>query len=197
MAFQRCSQAQNQSRALPVRELITPNPKLRLMDQVREVMRLKHYSIRTERSYCDWIKRYIRFGALRLRVKDLDFEMHQLTVRDGKGFKDRYTVLADGVIPALREHLEYVRACHQEDLRAGYGAVYLPGALDRKHRGAAREWGWQYVFPARGLSRDPRSGIIRRHHVDEVVLFGRGYRPDTRQGEPPGGRPQRPMARTT
>jgi hypothetical protein len=82
----------------------------------------------------------------------------------------RDTVLAEGIIPALREHLEGVRLRHQEDLRAGHGSVYLPGALDRKYPGASREWGWQYVFPARDLSVDPRSGITRRHHLDEVTV---------------------------
>lgn len=246
---------------VPRGDRIVPNPKLKLLDQVREVMRLKHYSIRTERCYCDWIRRYIRFHhmgsreelvpgeakieeflselavnghvaastqnqafnallflyqqildvdlgsiqavradrpvrvptvltpeevrrvvtamsgdpqlvvkllygsglrlleGLRLRVHDLDFEMKQLTVRDGKGAKDRYTVLAERVIPALREHLERVKLIHEQDLKAGYGAVYLPGALDRKYLNAAREWGWQYVFPAQGLSTDPRTGI--------------------------------------
>jgi len=255
------------------RDLIIPNPKLKLMEQVREVLRLKHYAIRTERCYCDWIKRYIHFHhmklrddlfagseakieeflsdlavrgqvaastqnqafnallflyrevlhqefgniqavradrpvrvpvvltadevkrvisamsgtpqlvvkllygsglrlleGLRLRVKDLDFEMKQLTVRDGKGAKDRYTVLAEGIIPGLREHLENVRLGHQADLRAGYGSVYLPGALDRKYLGAAREWAWQYVFPARDLSVDPRTGVTRRHHMDEGTI---------------------------
>lgn len=253
-------------------DLVVPNPKLKLLDQVREVLRLRHYSIRTEQTYCDWIRRYIRFHrmksreellpgtgkveaflsdlavngkvaastqnqafnallflyrevlhepfenvqavrakrpirvatvltpeevkrvieamsgtpqlvakllygsglrlmeGLRLRVKDLDFEMKQLTVRDGKGAKDRYTVLAEGIIPALREHLAGVRLTHEEDLRAGGGAVYLPGALDRKYPNAAREWGWQYVFPARDLSRDPRSGVVRRHHLDEATI---------------------------
>ena len=75
--------------------------------------------------------------GLRLRIKDLDFEMKQLTVRDGKGSKDRYSVLAEGVIPGLREHLEGVHLRHQEDLRAGYGTVYWPGALDRKYPGAS------------------------------------------------------------
>jgi integron integrase len=108
--------------------------------------------------------------ALRLRVQDLDFEMKQLTVRDGKGAKDRFTVLAEGVIPPLREHLAGVQLTHQEDLAAGYGAVYLPGALDRKFPHAAREWGWQYVFPARDRSTDPRSGVTRRHHLDEGTI---------------------------
>jgi integron integrase len=108
--------------------------------------------------------------GLRLRVQDLDFEMKQLTVRDGKGAKDRFTVLAEGIIPTLREHLANVRLTHQEDLAAGYGAVYMPGALDRKYPKAAREWGWQYVFPARDLSTDPRSGVVRRHHLDEATI---------------------------
>jgi len=250
-------------------ETVVPNPQLKLLDQVREVMRLKHYSIRTERTYCDWVRRYVQFHrmksreamlpaepkmeaflsdlavkrnvavstqnqafnallfvyrevlhvpvgniesvrakrparvptvltpeearrviqamagtpqlvvkliygsglrlleALRLRVHDLDFEMKQLTVRDGKGAKDRCTVLPESVIATLREHLVRVRLRHEEDLREGNGAVYLPGALDRKYPGAAREWGWQYVFPARDLSTDPRTGIVRRHHIDE------------------------------
>jgi integron integrase len=276
MEMNQRSQAQNahgwERRRGAGSDLIVPNPKLKLLEQVREVMRLKHYSIRTERSYCDWIKRYVKFHkmrsreelqpaeakielflsslaveghvaastqnqafnallflyreilhqmleniqavradrpvrvptvltpeevkrvieamsgttqlvakllygsglrlleGLRLRVQDLDFEMKQLTVRDGKGAKDRFTVLAEGVIPALREHLANVKLKHQEDLAAGNGAVYLPGALDRKYLKAAREWGWQYVFPARDLSTDPRSGVVRRHHLDEATI---------------------------
>jgi len=108
--------------------------------------------------------------ALRLRVKDLDFEMKQLTVRDGKGSKDRYTVLPETVIPVLQGHLEIVHSLHEDDLKQGLGAVYLPGALDRKYPAAAREWRWQYVFPATGLSVDPRSGQVRRHHIDEVTI---------------------------
>ncbi len=79
-------------------------------------------------------------------------------------------MFAEGIIPALREHLANVRLAHQENLAAGYGAVYLPGALDRKYPAAAREWGWQYVFPARDLSTDPRSGVVRRHHLDEATI---------------------------
>jgi len=96
--------------------------------------------------------------------------MKQLTVRDGKGAKDRRTVLPESVAPSLLEHLERVRLRHQEDVQAGFGAVYLPGALDRKYPGAARQWGWQYVFPARDLSTDPRSGITRRHHLEEATV---------------------------
>ncbi len=276
MEYNQGSQVERAVAALPRAgagfEMVVPNPKLKLMDQVREVMRLRHYSIRTEQSYSDWIRRSIRFHrmklreqlipgtakveeflsdlavrgqvaastqnqafnallflyrevlhqpfenvqavrasrpirvptvltpeevkqvifamsgtaqlvvkllygsglrlleGLRLRVQDLDFQMKQLTVRDGKGAKDRYTVLPESVIPRLREHLEQVRLTHREDLRQGYGSVYLPGALDRKYPRAAKEWGWQYVFPARDLSTDPRSGVTRRHHVDEATI---------------------------
>jgi integron integrase len=236
-------------------------------------MRLKHYSLRTERTYCDWIRRYIHFHvlkareelliapeakvelflsdlavrgqvaastqnqafnallflygqilqrplenvqavradrpihvpvvltvdevrqvlqamagtpqivvkllygsglrlmeALRMRVQDVDLKMKQVTVRDGKGAKDRYTTLAEALIPVLSEHLQRVQLIHREDLDRGGGAVYLPGALERKYPKAAKEWGWQYVFPARDLSKDPRSGQIRRHHLDEATI---------------------------
>jgi integron integrase len=256
----------------PRREAVIPNPKARLQEQVREVMRLQHYSIRTERSYWDWIRRYVKFHGmhareelvpgegkveqflsdlavrgqvaastqnqafnallflyrevlhqpleniqavradrpvrvptvltaeevkqvlaamsgtpqlvvkllygsglrllegLRMRVQDLDFEMRQVTVRDGKGAKDRYTVLPQALVAPLREHLVEVQRTHQDDLRDGGGTVYLPGALDRKYPNAAREWGWQYVFPARSRSRDPRSGVVQRHHLDEATI---------------------------
>jgi hypothetical protein len=85
----------------PGRELITPNPKLKLLEQVRKVMRLKHYSIRTERCYCDWIRRYVKFHGMRSR-EDLGFGMKQVTVRDGKGAKDRYTVLPGSLAPTLQ-----------------------------------------------------------------------------------------------
>jgi integron integrase len=103
-------------------------------------------------------------------VQDLDFEMKQLTVRDGKGAKDRYTVLPESLIPDMRQHLERVQLRHQEDLREGFGSVYLPGALDRKYPNAAREWRWHYVFPARDRSTDPRSVAVRRHHLDEGTI---------------------------
>ena len=81
--------------------------------------------------------------ALRLRVHDVDFGMKQLTVRDGKGAKDRFTILPEAVLPALREHLEKVRTRHEQDLATGGGSVYRPGALERKYPNASREWGWQ------------------------------------------------------
>lgn len=108
--------------------------------------------------------------VLRLRIKDVDFEMRQVTVHDGKGAKDRYTLLPESVVTSLQAHLAGVRVTHEVDLREGFGAVHLPGALDRKWPGAAKEWGWQYVFPARGRSLDPRTGIERRHHLDEATV---------------------------
>jgi integron integrase len=243
----------------------------KLLDQVREAIQVKHYSIRTEDAYISWIKRYILFhgkrhpkdmdvseieaflthlavdqhvaastqnqalGALlflyrevlkkdlarpvdsvrakrpkrlptvltreevfkvigflsgtrqlmakllygsglrlmecvRLRVKDVDFGQHQIVVRDGKGMKDRVTMLPDAIIPSLQEHMEHVKRIHDDDLAKGYGSVYLPFALERKYPNANREWIWQYVFPASKLSKDPRSGSMRRHHVHESSL---------------------------
>ncbi len=245
----------------------------KLLDEVRNVLRLHHYSIHTERSYVDWIVRFVRFHsmrsreelfpaepkieafltdlavhrnvapatqnqalnalvflykrvlkhamqgsidavranrkrnvpvvmtreevaavislmdgtaqlvakllygsgvrimeAVRLRVKDIDYQMKQLTVRSGKGDKDRITTFPATLTPLLQNHLAGVKTLHQQDLAQGYGEVYLPHALARKYPNAAKEWGWQYVFPARNLSVDPRSGITRRHHVDPSVI---------------------------
>ena len=245
--------------------------KPRLLDQVREQIRLKHYSIRTERVYCEWIRRFIRFhqyrhpsemGAaeveaflsdlavrrnvsastqnqalaallflykqvlkldlpwlgevvrakkpqrlpvvlsieevqavlaqlqgelwliasllygsgmrlmevLRLRVKDVDFSSRQIMVRDGKGAKDRVTVLPLRLLEPLKHQLQLVKALHNAELLAGRGDVYLPDALARKYSKGPWEWAWQYMFPAQGLSVDPHSGARRRHHVDEKRL---------------------------
>jgi integron integrase len=253
------------------REGFIPNPKLKLLDQVSEVMRFKHYSLRTETTYREWIRRFILFHGkrhpremgppeverflsdlavtrkvaastqnqafnallflyrdvlhqdlgelgrverakrperlpvvltrtevdrllagmtstfqlmakllygtgmrlmecVRLRVKDVDFEQNQVTVREGKGFKDRVTMLPESLKGPLAEHLRRVKLLHERDLAAGHGQVYLPYALSQKYPAADREWGWQYVFPAAGLSRDPRSGVVRRHHVNEQGL---------------------------
>ncbi len=108
--------------------------------------------------------------GLRLRVKDVDFGYAQLTVRDGKGQKDRVTMLPASVTEPLKRHLGIVRLKHENDLAAGYGAVYLPYALARKYPNAARAWGWQYVFPASKRSKDPRSGVVRRHHLSEQAV---------------------------
>lgn len=246
-----------------------PRPK-KLLDQMRDSLRTRHYSLRTENAYVDWARRYILFhnkrhpremgqaeieaflthlaveqhvaastqnqalsallylyrnvleqpiesvgpvrarkpqrlpvvltkaealrviGAmsgvnqlmarllygsglrlmecLRLRVKDIDFEQRAITVRDGKGEKDRITMLPESVIAPLRDQLARVQHLHACDLKAGFGAVYLPYALERKYPNAAREWIWQYVFPARSLSTDPRTGITRRHHLEASGL---------------------------
>jgi integron integrase len=108
--------------------------------------------------------------AVRLRVKDIDFPMKQLTVRAGKGDKDRFTTFPATLTPLLQNHLARVKTLHQQDLAQGHGEVYLPRALARKYPHTAREWGWQYVFPARNLSVDPRAGVTRRHHVDPSVI---------------------------
>jgi len=243
----------------------------RLLDQVRRVLHLKHFSIRTEEAYTRWIKRYVIFhgkrhpaemgapeiraflshlategevaaatqnqafaallflyrdvleielgaiedvvrarrpaklpavfsrsevqavlaqlqgthwlaasllyGAglrllecLRLRVKDLDFERGQIAVRDGKGQKDRITMLPDRLKGPLEDQIERVRVLHARDLDEGYGAVYLPYALGWKSPGAPRSLAWQYVFPAPSRSVDPRSGEARRHHLSESAL---------------------------
>ena len=239
--------------------------KPRLLDQVRDAIRLRHYSYRTEQQYLSWIRRYILFHgkrhpaelsgihvedflshlaisrqvasatqaqalsallflykhvlnlplpwldsmvrakrpkripvvlsraecravlsqlqgvpalvakllygsglrineALRLRLKDIDLQRRTLTVRDGKGAKDRVTVLPDSLIPELRAHLRQVRARHAQAMARGYGGVDLPHALEQKYPRAPFETGWQYVFPAESPSRDPRSGAWRRHH---------------------------------
>ncbi len=245
--------------------------KIRLLDQMRNVLRLKHMSFRTEEAYIHWVKRFILFhdkrhpkdisaqeirdflthlavhdhvaastqnGALnavlflyrhvlklplpalqdierakrprrvptvfareevqavlaqlsgmprlmanllygaglrlmecvRLRVKDVDFAYHQITVRDGKGAQDRVTMLPQSVEAALQRHLTKVKVLHEEDLLEGYGEVYLPYAFARKDPEAGKAWVWQYVFPAAKRSLDPRAGIVRRHHVSETVL---------------------------
>ncbi len=108
--------------------------------------------------------------CLRLRVKDLDFDHCAIVVRHGKGGKDRVVTLPDAVIIPLQRHLEVVRSVHDKDLRDGFGEVYLPHALARKYPNAARSWAWQYVFPASRRSTDPRSGVVRRHHIDDSCI---------------------------
>jgi integron integrase len=252
-------------------EAAKPTP--RLLEQVRDVMRLHHYSIHTERSYVEWITRYVHFHgmkrredleggeakievfltdlavrghvapstqnqamnalvflykkvlktpldeainavradrkvnvpvvltreevarvlplvegvahlvvkllygsglrimeAVRLRVKDVDFKMRQVTVRSGKGDKDRVTTFPASLVALLENHLQKVRVIHEQDLAQGRGTVWLPYALERKYPNASREWGWQWVFPARDLSIDPLSGVEQRHHVDPTVV---------------------------
>jgi len=249
-----------------------PNPKLRLMDQVREVLRYHHYAYRTEQTYCQWILRYIHYfggkthpkllGAknvetflshlatdgqvtsstqrqalnalvflykhvldipleeeiaparsrkvihpptvmtkeevgrllaaldgkqalmarliygsrlrlmecLRLRVQDIDFGQNLIFVRGGKGGKDRTTVLPKNLRDELLRQVAAVKVLHHKDLEEGFGEVYVPDALAKKYPNAARSTGWQWVFPAKARSTDPRSGREMRHHVLESVL---------------------------
>ncbi len=105
--------------------------------------------------------------CLRLRVKDVDFQKREIVIREGKGFKDRVTMLPESLVASLEAHLFRVERLHERDLAEGYGEVYLPYALGRKYPSAAREWKWQYVFPSSKRSVDPRSGAVRRHHADD------------------------------
>ena len=244
---------------------------MKLLDQLRNEIRVRHYSIRTEQTYVDWVVRFVRFHNLRhpqemgpaeinrflshlacdanvaagtqnqalsalvflykhvlkkepghfgeivrakrpqrlpvilspnevqrimerlsgtyrlmcillygaglrimelvrLRLKDVDFDYHRLCVRDGKGSKDRFTILPECVEEGLRHQIRRVLDLHQADLKAGFGTVYLPFALARKYPSAEREPGWQYLFPARDLSTDPRSGRRQRHHTGEACV---------------------------
>ena len=124
----------------------------------------------------NWLLGQLLYGAglrvmecVRLRIKDIDFGYDQLVVRDGKGKKDRVTMLPGIIGNDLQRHLQKVKKIHEIDLNAGFGAVFLPYALERKYKNANRSWSWQYVFPATRRSIDPRSGIERRHHISENV----------------------------
>jgi integron integrase len=108
--------------------------------------------------------------ALRLRVKDVDFGRGEIIVREGKGNRDRVTMLPVALVNPLQAHLQWVQVLHNEDIARGLGEVYLPFALSRKYPAAGREWGWQYVFPSHKLSVDPRSSVWRRHHLDEQTI---------------------------
>lgn len=244
-----------------------------ILEEMRDIMRRRHYSIHTERTYCDWVKKYIRhfnmqsrddlgdgakkieryltflaceknvapstqnqamnalvffykhvlkqtldekinaeraskrtkipvvltreetkriilvmdginqliakllYGSglrisecMRLRVHDIDFDMKSITVRSGKGDKDRVTTFPPSLRDQIEMHLKKVRIIHEQDLADGFGEVYLPYALSRKYPNAARQWQWQYIFPAKSCSLDPRSGVTRRHHIDPASV---------------------------
>lgn len=124
-----------------------------------------------------WLMASLLYGAglrlrecLKLRVEDVDFEYRQIVVRDGKGAKDRVTMLPTAVLELLEAHLVRVKALHERDLAEGYGDVALPHALARKYPRAQYEWGWKFVFPSHKLSTDPLTGVIRRHHIYENYL---------------------------
>ncbi len=124
-----------------------------------------------------WLMGHLMYGAglrlmecVRLRVKDIDFDNNQIIVNAGKGEKDRRTMLPSVVRESLVRHLEKVRQLHDDDLAEGFGSVYLPYAYENKNTRAEFEWIWQYVFPAQKRSKDPRSGKVRRHHINEQTL---------------------------
>jgi len=108
--------------------------------------------------------------AMRQRVQDVEFSRREILVRDGKGNKDRVTMLPVRLTGPLHDQIAHARELHRGDLADGFGAVWLPFALDRKYPRAAREWGWQYVFPAGARSIDPRDGAERRHHLTDQVF---------------------------
>lgn len=124
-----------------------------------------------------WLMASLMYGAglrlmecLRLRVQDIDLSRNEITVRDGKGGKDRVTMLPESLKTPLQNHLREVKAIHEKDLREGYGRVPLPDALDRKYPNASSEWRWQWVFPQENRWRSEKTGEQGRHHVDESIL---------------------------
>jgi len=124
----------------------------------------------------NWIMGTLLYGSglrvsecVQLRVKDIDFDYKQITVRDGKGNKDRSTVLPQSVIGPLKKHLIYVKSLFEKDLKSGYDSIYMPYALEKKYPNAGKEFGWRFIFPASHISTDPISGVRRRHHIDPSV----------------------------
>ena len=120
--------------------------------------------------------------CIRLRVKDVDFDQGKIFIRNAKGGRDRIVILPESLRGELERQIDYVIALHKEDLKKGSGEVYIPDALSRKYTNASKETGWQYVFPARKLSKDPRSGKMMRHHVMESALQKAVKRAVTRAG---------------
>jgi integron integrase len=124
-----------------------------------------------------WLMASLMYGAglrlmecLRLRVQDIDFSRHEILVRDGKGAKDRITMLAESLKTPLQDHLKQVKAIHERDLADGWGRVLMPDALDRKYPNAPKDWRWQWVFPQQHRWRNSRTGEQGRHHVDESLV---------------------------
>lgn len=143
-------------------EVLSPEQVRKLIDQLQGTYRLMAQLL-----YGTGMR---LMETVRLRVRDVDFHYRQITVRNGKGGKDRVTVLPGSLLEPLKLHLLRVKALHDQDLSEGCGHVYLPYALTRKYPSADREWGWQFVFPSAARSKDPRSGAVRRHHVFEQNL---------------------------
>lgn len=138
-----------------------------------------------------WLMASLMYGAglrlmecLRLRVQDLDFARNEILVRNGKGSKDRITMVPESLQVPLHEHLKHVKAIHERDLSDGWGHAPLPGALDRKYPNPPREWRCQWVFPQENRWKNTKTGEQGRHHVHETILHrGQGSRPQSRRGE--------------
>ena len=180
---------QNQALSAPIflykEVLAQPLPWLEDLERAKRPARLPNVLTRDEvqrllarMQGVKWLMASLLYGAglrlrecLKLRVKDVDFGYRQILVRDGKGAKDRVTMLPQSVIEPLQAHLVRVKTQHEQDLAAGYGDVELPDALARKYPKAPYEWAWKFVFPSHRLSTDPRSGVIRRHHVYENYVI--------------------------
>lgn len=150
------------------RDVHIPTPALSV-DEVRSILcRLKGmYHIVGRLLYGGGLR---LMECLRLRVKDVDFESQTITLRNTKSKRDRVTVLPKSVIEPLKLHLAKVKAQHKQDFAHGFGSVEMPGLLAKKCPKAQYEWGWQYIFPSSQLSRDPRSGVVRRHHLFETSV---------------------------
>ena len=160
---------------LPWLDQVTRAKKPRRLPTVLEHSEVHALLVRMEGR--SWLLASLLYGTgmrlmecLRLRVKDVDFRCNEILIREGKGGKDRRTVLPQALVQPLEGELARARAWHEHDLAAGFGEVWLPHALTRKYPNAGREFGWQYVFPSDRRSVDPRDGIQRRHHIDESAL---------------------------
>jgi integron integrase len=148
-----------------------------LLDDVKTELRIRHYSRRTCMTGDARLISGLLYGAglrlmecLTLRVKDIDFVRNEIVVRDGKGQKDRVTMLPETVKEPLNAHLHSVKTLHERDLSQGAGRVALPDAIERKYPNANQEWGWQWVFPATSRYFDKDAGFQRRHHLHETVV---------------------------
>lgn len=121
------------------------------------------------RQYVVW-QRHAHYGGAALAGEGHDFTRREILIREAKGLKDRITMLPGSLVDPLKTHIARVKTLHAEDISAGYGEVYMPMALDKKYPNAGKSWSWQYMFPSAKLSVDPRSGFIRRHHLDEKTV---------------------------
>jgi len=146
--------------------------KSKLLQQIRQEIRRRNYSYSTEKSYCNWVIRFIRFIRFHnlkhpknLDQKDVDFIYLQINVRRGKGNKDRITMLPDSIVNSLKEQKRKVRLLHEKDLSFGFGRTLLPKALIKKYPNASTEFGWQYFFPSSLRRKDPVSGFYHRYHI--------------------------------